>query len=348
MSFNTTPPFTGKRILITRDAASNSKLEIELRQLGAEVLNWPCFETVSLIDTAGMSAAFEKLKSQNWLVFTSQNSVRHFIEGCHRFSLTFDDFKNCSFACVGSETAKVLTDAGWSVQLVPPVFSQLGLSDCKEFTQSQNLKITLLQAKAGRSDFTNLLASRHDIQTLPLYETHLLKQTAARIDDILKNGVHWILFYSPSAVNGFTSQFTTEQLQSIFNEAVPVAIGDTTMTAIKNFPVKRVWQAKESTHEGMIHALWQLNIIDALRSDLTFMQRSAEEYYQVFYVKLLGQFKVQFGDCVANRITGEEILPDDNAVMQFLERQFFHEFQLRPAADVYRSMRSYISHQFYY
>ncbi len=79
-------PLFGKRIIVTRDRRQSSMLAEPLEALGAEILFVPVIEIADAAESSPLDQAIQNLASYDWLIFTSVNGVRHFVEALDRSS----------------------------------------------------------------------------------------------------------------------------------------------------------------------------------------------------------------------------------------------------------------------
>ena len=73
-------PLFGQRIVVTRPRDDGNRAAALLESLGAEVLLAPTVEVRPISAPASLDAAIDGLASYDWLVFTSANGVRFFME----------------------------------------------------------------------------------------------------------------------------------------------------------------------------------------------------------------------------------------------------------------------------
>ena len=66
--------------MVTRPRDEGSRAAVALETLGAEVLLAPTVEVRPISDPGPLDAAIDRLASYDWLVFTSANGVRFFLE----------------------------------------------------------------------------------------------------------------------------------------------------------------------------------------------------------------------------------------------------------------------------
>ena len=73
-------PLFGQQIVVTRAADQAAELSDRLRALGADPIELPVIALESPADAAPLDRAIKNLASYDWLIFTSVNGVRFFLE----------------------------------------------------------------------------------------------------------------------------------------------------------------------------------------------------------------------------------------------------------------------------
>jgi uroporphyrinogen III methyltransferase/synthase len=76
--FDTLPLF-GKKIVVTRTREQASVLTRRLAEQGADVIEFPTIRIRPKEDTRAIDEAISKIDSFDWIIFTSQNAVGHFL-----------------------------------------------------------------------------------------------------------------------------------------------------------------------------------------------------------------------------------------------------------------------------
>ena len=77
-------PLFGKRVVVTRAKGQAEDLSGRLRALGAEVIEIPTIDIRAAADYGPLDRAIENLAGYDWLIFTSINGVRFFVERLDR------------------------------------------------------------------------------------------------------------------------------------------------------------------------------------------------------------------------------------------------------------------------
>src|SRR5262249_43078280 len=73
-------PLFGQRIVVTRAGNQAPEFSAKLRALGAEPVEFPVIATLAPADSGPMLRALSQLSEYDWLIFTSVNGVRFFLE----------------------------------------------------------------------------------------------------------------------------------------------------------------------------------------------------------------------------------------------------------------------------
>ena len=77
-------PLFGRRIVTTRAKGQADALTSRLKALGADVIEMPTIEIQPAADYGPLDRALDELASYDWLIFTSANGVRFFLERLDR------------------------------------------------------------------------------------------------------------------------------------------------------------------------------------------------------------------------------------------------------------------------
>src|SRR5207244_1632885 len=79
-------PLFGKRIVVTRAADQAGEFASQLRALGAHAIELPVISLVPPSESAPLDSAIANLAFYDWIIFTSVNGVRYFLECMDRSS----------------------------------------------------------------------------------------------------------------------------------------------------------------------------------------------------------------------------------------------------------------------
>ncbi|MCK5200298.1 MAG: uroporphyrinogen-III C-methyltransferase, partial [Spirochaetales bacterium] len=119
-------PLFGKKIIVTRSRAQASGLSKELRELGAEVIEFPTIEISLIPDNSNLDRAIDSISVYSWIIFTSVNSVDIFFKKV----MSKKDVRilaGIKIAVIGSATAMSLSEYGIKADIIPEQFTSEGI-----------------------------------------------------------------------------------------------------------------------------------------------------------------------------------------------------------------------------
>jgi len=115
-------PLAGRRIVVTRAREQAGDLAQALAALGADVVTAPTIRIEPLADLAPLRAAVADLTRYQWIVFTSQNTVRVVCDRLPEWGVSPQALTRIPVAAIGPATAEALAQRGVTATLVPPRF----------------------------------------------------------------------------------------------------------------------------------------------------------------------------------------------------------------------------------
>jgi len=251
-------PLFGKRIVITRSRDQAGQLSLQLRELGADVLEIPTIRIVPTDRKKDLGDAIIALNSYDWLVFTSPNGVESFFE---IFFRGFDDLRDIGgvrIAAVGPATAAKLHELHLKVDVMPGDYVAAKIAKALATYESlENLKILLLRAEVATPELPNALEALGAIvDDVAVYknipETEDLNGAAARLKE---DGADWITFTSASTVENFHARFDLPALLKQFPALRLASIGPETTKALETLGLHAHVEAKIHTIDGLLKAL---------------------------------------------------------------------------------------------
>lgn len=248
-------PLLGKKVIVTRARASESKLTAELRELGCGVIEMPSIKIVPCINE---NMFFKNMLSHfgdyGWLIFTSAVGVNIFFDYLLENQFDIRRLHHIKIAVVGSETKKEVMKRGLTVDFMPNDYNSIALAKGIASQANKNEKLLILRAKIGSEDILNILQQfGFNAIDIGLYDT-LFE------DILLSNGrfdiseVDYVTFTSSSTVEGFVRALPNYN----FAETKAVCIGkQTANTAEKyGFPV---FVSEQATIASIVEKIKELS-----------------------------------------------------------------------------------------
>lgn len=264
--------FPGRRVVITRAPEQSAELIGLLKQCGAEVILLPMVRFLEPVDTAHLDAAIGALGSFDWVVFTSGNGVKFFLDRCRHLG-AWPVPKTVKVAVVGQATRDALSEEGLRASQVPREFG--GVALVRELsTHIVGKKVLLPRSDiAGAELPAGLRAAGATVTEVVAYRTvepepassaesveSLAPEPAARVAALAARAAQAgdadaIAFFSPSAFHHFRRMFGAEAVSRMQARVAFVAVGPVTAAAIREAGVPVAVEAPRATAESLVAAL---------------------------------------------------------------------------------------------
>ncbi len=251
---------TGRRIALTRPAATSADWRTCLEALGAEVVELPLIKVSKDVNLHTLAEVFQELTQYEWLVFTSVNGVKYFFEEFHR---VFDDIRALGMvriAVVGEATAAAVREQRLRVDLQPKKATAEELA--KELTSRESMdsaKVLVVTGNQNREVLIEKLnEARSIVDQLPVYKTEETDLAADPLaGDFRAKGADAILFASPSAAQSFFDQAATLKLSAKAKRPLAGSIGPTTTATMKQLGLPVDFEAADANLESLVQSLVQ-------------------------------------------------------------------------------------------
>ena len=167
------------------------------------IVHRPIVKCVNLEDYSELDKTFQDLRSFNWLIFTSSNSVRFFFARLHRNGLDARALGAIKIAAIGKATAQQLTGYGILTDLIPQTESSAGLLDEFSNLDMKNKKVLLPRAKIATNELPRgLVKLGASVEETPIYQTVEMEPF-----DVDFKYIDRVLFTSGSTVRAFAKKF---------------------------------------------------------------------------------------------------------------------------------------------
>jgi uroporphyrinogen III methyltransferase/synthase len=244
-------PLFGQRIVVTRDRLQAADLADPLEALGAEALLLPAIEIRDASNPQPLDAAIARLESYDWLIFTSANGVRYFIDRLDKSAYDLRSLKS-RICAIGPATKAAVEALHLKVDLMPKeyVAESLVAAFAKESLQFR--RILLPRAAVARDLVPRELERRGaTVEVVEAYRTFTPSGLAEKARAILDRKPHWITFTSSSTVTNFVAAAGREALTGL----KIASIGPITSAMLRQHGIEPTVEAKPHTIDGLVEAL---------------------------------------------------------------------------------------------
>jgi len=247
-------PLFGQRIVVTRDRRQASELAEPLEELGAEVLHLPVIEIRAPADAAPLDAAIARLATYDWLIFTSVNGVRGFIERLDRSS---SDLRllHAQICAIGPATRAAVEALHLKVDHMPAEYVAESLLEALAGEDLAGKRVLLPRAAVAR-DLVPVELTRRGahVDVVEAYRTLPPEDAAARVGNVLARRPQWITFTSSSTVRNFLAMAGVESL----NGVKIASIGPVTSATAREAGLTVDVEANPHTIAGLVDAIQKM------------------------------------------------------------------------------------------
>ncbi len=255
-------PLFGRRVVITRDRSQAGVLAERLHALGADVIEFPVIEIRPPADPAPLDRAIAELESYDWLIFTSANGVRCFMD---RLDASGRDLRalRAKLCTIGPATRRAVEALHLKVDLMPAEYVAEGLVAAFASEALAGLRILLPRAAMARDVVpVELGKCGARVDVVEAYRTVPPDDAAARAREIFGSGrpIDFVTFTSSSTVTNFVAAAGRAALDGVR----AVSIGPVTGATLRKAGVEPAAQASPFTIDGLVEALMRVNRTDAV------------------------------------------------------------------------------------
>jgi uroporphyrinogen III methyltransferase/synthase len=255
-------PLLGVAVGITRAEEQAESTMHAAYAWGAEPVALPLLQLGDPPDEKTVERSFDALAGFDWVVFTSQNGVRRYLDRLHRTGRDARAFGRAQIAAIGPHTAAALAEYGLRADLVPEDFRAEALAEALtarlDFSQARPPRVLWVRASRGRDVLPKELARAGAELSEVIAYSHAdctaLPPDVARL--IAAGRLPWIGLSSPAIARGLARLLSPKALEQVRGGCTRLAaISPITAEAAveAGLPVAAV--AAEASWEGIFRAI---------------------------------------------------------------------------------------------
>ncbi|WP_132742720.1 uroporphyrinogen-III synthase [Scopulibacillus darangshiensis] len=240
--------------MITRNARQSRDMEQMILDYGGEPVQVPLmtYEPV-LFDKNDKCQLLNDIKSSDWLVFTSGNTVKFFFDLVDPQK----DLHQVKIAAVGVKTKAVLETYDLKVDFVPNTFTADALADifCKDGSKRGSVFIPMGQLAKAKLK-SQLTEAGFKVKTKVVYNTMINKASQQLLTDLVfGDKIDVITFASPSAVTFFTELLKGYDYHNLLRNKVIACIGAVTAEQAASYGFRPSVVPEHYTGKELIQAV---------------------------------------------------------------------------------------------
>ena len=251
-------PLFGHRILITRRMSVEYEI---LEELGAEIFECPTVQAVALEDYTDLDRSIKEISSYDWLIFTSVNGVKFFIDRIIDEGFDIRDSKGVKVCAIGKKTAETIREFGIKVDITPKKFNAEGLVELfrERYALGDGLKglrFLLPRADIARDLFPQQIrALGGEIDVPTAYRTINPVSHNKRLKRFIHDGKITVATFTSAATFDNLIDVIGEDSQEFLSSLKIAAIGPVTKKAIEKAGLKIDIMPETATIEAMVEAI---------------------------------------------------------------------------------------------
>ena len=198
-------PLKGRRVVVTRPRERAGTLAGRLRDLGADVVEYPCIETVPIVPCPDMARALERIGAYEWLALTSPAGVSALMDELDRQGKDARALGSVKLAAIGGGTAGELKAHGLRADYVPEVYDAEHLG--AGLAERARGRVLILRAELGSPALTAALdGGKIPYDDVHTYRTVYENPRSGELRELLERGEDLLVtFTSASTVKGFVA-----------------------------------------------------------------------------------------------------------------------------------------------
>jgi uroporphyrinogen-III synthase len=248
-------PLSGIRVLVGRARHQAGSLAVELRKLGAQVIEIPFIEIRKPRSFRPLDSALKNLSTYHWLILTSVNGVEAMWDRIKKLRLHTDG-QIPRIAAIGPATRKALEQHGMKVDIVPEEYVAESVVRSLR-SKVKGKRVLLVRAKVARDVIPReLRRSGAQVEVVEAYETVVPRSSRKRLQAALRSTSrrpHVITFTSSSTVKNFVTLLGRGRtgLRGIRM----ASIGPVTSTTLRECGLPVDIAARDFTIPGLVDAI---------------------------------------------------------------------------------------------
>ncbi len=246
-------PLFGVRIVNTRDRSQAAELTSKLHELGADVVELPAIEIRPPLDPGPLDLAITNLETYDWLIFTSANGVRYFLD---RLDSSARDLRSlrARICAIGPATRAAVEALHLKVDLMPAEYVAESLVAAFEAEDLAGKRVLLPRAAVARDVVPNELAQRGaHVEVVDAYRTGVPEDSESRARNIFgeTRKPDWVTFTSSSTVKNFLAIAGHDAIEGVRT----ASIGPVTSATLRMHGIEPAAEAKPFTMDGLVQAI---------------------------------------------------------------------------------------------
>ena len=241
-------PLFGQRVVVTRAREQAGTLSTLLREQGAEVIELPTIKIEPAPDYTPLDHAIAQISQYDWLIFTSVNGVKFFLDRLDESALDTRSIR-ARICAIGPATREALRHLHLKVDVTAKEYVAEGLLAALADFSFANRRVLIARAAVARDILPRELARRGaEVDVIEAYRTVVPDDLASKFAAILARRPDWITFTSSSTAQNLISAAGPAALSGIRT----ASIGPVTSATLRQNGIDVTVEADVFTVPGLV------------------------------------------------------------------------------------------------
>ncbi len=253
-----TKPLFGRKIVVTRAREQASDFAGRLADLGANVIEFPTIKVIKPESWANLDQALDVIDSYDWIMFTSVNGVKFFIDHLKERGGDIRDLKGLKVCAIGPKTAEAVENLGVRVDFTPKEYRAESIIEGLGAENLKGKKVLIPRAKVAREVLPEEMKKLGaEVTIAEAYVTIKPEDKKDEVRKYFENGeIDAVTFTSSSTVTNFVDMWGgAEKAKELMNGVTVASIGPITSDTAKKLGLTPDVEPAEFTTSALADAL---------------------------------------------------------------------------------------------
>jgi len=250
-------PLFGKRVVVTRSRDQASVFAEMLIDRGATTIEFPTIDVVPPASWDELDRAIQGIESYDWIIFTSANAVKFFMERLRGLGKDLRILKGVNICTVGPKTAESLESFGLRADLIPAEFKAEGVLAALGGANIKGKKVLVPRAKKARELIPDKLREQGaEVTVATAYENVRPAADMERVKKMFEERkISAVTFTSSSTVHNFVEILGQKEYIKIIDGVQVACIGPVTAKTAEEYGMKVDIMPKDYTIPALVDAM---------------------------------------------------------------------------------------------
>lgn len=244
-----------KKVLVTRAQSQAVDFAKILEEKEFEAVTLPVIEFAPPKDKTPLLEASQKLETYDWLILTSVNTVKYFIQALESTGKSTSEINDIKVCAVGPHTAEAARLGGIKTALIPKVYEAEGIIETLKSLGMEGRNVLFPRAEEGRDilpEGLRIIGAKVDL--VPVYRTVKPEGLEEKLLSVIKRGIDVITFTSGSTVKNFL-EILGDKNRDLIKDMKIACLSHVTSNVAEKYGVKTDILAKENTTLSLAEAI---------------------------------------------------------------------------------------------